>query len=82
MALIQELQVFLMEGKISDAERKAKKALSPYFDRMEKQFGMAFVDEFFDRDIQAWEASVDDAFVQGFRAGGQLMLEALSKYSS
>ena len=82
MALIQELQALLMKEPISDAAQRANKALFPYYETIQKQFGLAFADEPSNKDAQAWTATIEDAFIKGFRAGGQLMLEVLAKYSS
>ena len=55
MALIQELQALLMKEQISDAAQRANKALFPYYETIQKQFGLAFADEPSNKDAQAWK---------------------------
>ena len=81
-SLLKEIQEATKSPEASPEERAANSELAPYYDAIERALGLAFVNEFYQKNAQACGVEIDQAFARGFRLGGQLMLEMLSRYSS
>ena len=81
--LLKLLQTTLEEeAQLSQKYQAASRALSPYYETVKETLGLQFADELYDRYAQLWELEIEESFARGFRAGGQLALEMLSRYSS
>ena len=82
MTLLKKLQEAVEPPTVSPEVRAAMRALEPYYKAIRSALGREFADAFEDKAVAAWGLEVDEAFALGYRTGGQLMLEALSRYSS
>ena len=81
--LLKRLQTALEEETPPSPEYEAaSRALSPYCEAIKEALGFQFADELCDRYTELWQAEAEESFARGFRAGGQLALEMLSRYSS
>lgn len=81
--LLKLLQTTLEEeAQLSQEYQAASRALSPYYDAVKEALGFQFMDELCDRCTELRQVEVEESFARGFRAGGQLALEMLSRYSS
>ena len=81
--LLKMLQNALEEETPPSPEYEAaSRALSPYYEAIKETLGLKFVDGLCDRYTELWQAEAEESFARGFRAGGQLALEMLSRYSS
>lgn len=80
--MLKILRDALDEAAPSSEYEAASRALSPYYEAIKETLGLKFVDGLCDRYAELWEVELEESFARGFRAGGQLALEMLSRYSS
>ena len=81
--LLKMLQTTLEEeAPLSREYRAASQALSPYYEAVRETMGLKFADELYERCTELRQVEAAESFTRGFRAGGQLALEMLSRYSS
>lgn len=73
--LLENLRCLTAPDQMGPEQRAAAAELEPYYERIKAALGLAFANDVWEKQAQANEFELAEAFSRGFRLGGRLALE-------